>query len=435
MNGIPTFVYAVASAAISSLFASIWQGAVLVSGVAIALRLIPGLTASVRSAIWSAVLLLVAGLPFVFWLWPHTDAHPAQAHAAIQLSTTLALALAGFWLALTVFRLVQLAISALHLQSLLKRSVPLVTTAKMTLLLRHGKSRVQLCTSLDVDRPCIAGFRHPRILLPTLSIWAEDSTDLEQIVLHEMEHLRRRDDWVNLLQKLALAFFPLHPVLTWLDHRLCSERELACDDNVLRRTRAPKAYAECLARLAESRLVQRGVSLVLGALGPLGRQPELVRRVQRILSAPPVRMGRYRVIVVTASLLLGIGTGAALLARSPSLIAFEAVDVQPQVIQAGVQTFPQENAGAARALMVSTHTPLAATQSGTLGTAVFRLNPGMARKTGASRKLSHQPSWITGRRLKYRDLTFGLTFAKFSTDSPSTYAFIATRDGWLLVQL
>jgi beta-lactamase regulating signal transducer with metallopeptidase domain len=28
--------------------------------------------------------------------------------------------------------------------------------------------------------------------------------------MHEMEHLRRADDWTNLLQKLALVFFPLN---------------------------------------------------------------------------------------------------------------------------------------------------------------------------------------------------------------------------------
>ena len=70
-------------------------------------------------------------------------------------------------------------------------------------------------------------------------------------------------DSIHLLQKLGLALFPLHPALFWLDRRLCRERELACDDGVLRATQARKAYAACLARLTsagETRLLGGGTS-------------------------------------------------------------------------------------------------------------------------------------------------------------------------------
>ncbi|MEI4861539.1 M56 family metallopeptidase, partial [Klebsiella pneumoniae] len=67
--------------------------------------------------------------------------------------------------------------------------------------------------------------------------------ELEQIVMHEAEHLRRRDDWTNLLQKLCLVLFPLNPALVWMERRLCREREMACDEGVIRMTRAPRAYA------------------------------------------------------------------------------------------------------------------------------------------------------------------------------------------------
>lgn len=435
MNGIPAFIPAFASVAISSLLASIWQGAVLVAAVALALRLTPGLTASVRSAIWSGVLLLVAGLPVMLWFWPHAHAHRTQPHAMLQLNTTLALALAGLWLAISLLRFAHLAISAIHLQVLVNRSVPFTASTEIRRLLRHGKRPVQLCTSLDVDRPSVAGFWHPRILLPAHSVWRPDTRDLEQVVLHEMEHLRRRDEWVNLLQKLALALFPLHPVLAWLDRRVSYERELACDDDVLRRTRAPKAYAECLTRLAESRTVQRGFSLVLGALGPFGRKPELVRRVQRILSAPQVRMGRFRSVAVTASLLLAMVTGASMLARSPRLIDFNEVASQPQVLQARVEATPQANGGGARALLVSARAPLSVAQAKSIGTTVGHFNRGIALQTRAPRGWSPQPSWIPVRRFSRHDRVDRVTLATFSTDLPSPYAFIATRDGWLLVQL
>ena len=49
-------------------------------------------------------------------------------------------------------------------------------------------------------------------------------------MLHEAGHLRRRDDWMNLLQKVGLVLLPLNPVLMWIERRLCLERELACDE-------------------------------------------------------------------------------------------------------------------------------------------------------------------------------------------------------------
>ena len=91
-----------------------------------------------------------------------------------------------------------------------------------------------------------------------------------------------RDDWINLLQKLSLVVVPLNPVLMWIERRLCLERELACDDDVLRLTKAPKAYATCLTNLAEHRLGRRAAGVCRWERG--SRQSELVRRVQSILA-------------------------------------------------------------------------------------------------------------------------------------------------------
>ena len=91
----------------------------------------------------------------------------------------------------------------------------------------------QLCTSDEVARPSVLGFFRPRILVPPALLEALTPQELQQVVLHEMEHLRRGDDWTNLLQKIGLVLFPLNPVLVWVERRLCAERELACDDRVM----------------------------------------------------------------------------------------------------------------------------------------------------------------------------------------------------------
>jgi hypothetical protein len=168
----------------------------------------------------------------------------------------------------------------------------------------------------------VVGFFAPRILIPGSLLEKLAAGELEQIVLHEMEHLRRGDDWTNLLQKLSLVVFPLNPALVWIERRLCLERELACDDSVLRTTNARKAYAACLANLAEHSLVRRGVSLALGAWE---RRPELVRRVHRILFGQERQMGRRQAGVAVATMLVGLVGGADVLAHGPRMVSFAPV--------------------------------------------------------------------------------------------------------------
>jgi hypothetical protein len=145
------------------------------------------------------------------------------------------------------------------------------------------------------------------------------AAELQQVVLHEMEHLRRADDWTNLLQKMALVLFPLNPALVWVERRLCAERELACDDSVLRSSAGRKAYAICLTRLAEHSMLRRSLSLALGAWE---RQSELARRVDRVLRQPSGSMSPKRATMLTAGLMAGVLVCALLLGSSRQLFSF-----------------------------------------------------------------------------------------------------------------
>jgi hypothetical protein len=233
------------------------------------------------------------------------------------------LAATGLWALAGVARGIQLVTSAVRLRGIGRRATP-VLAAETLGDLGWRRSPV-LCTSVDVDRPCVIGFLRPRILVPEALFAELSAPDIEQVVLHEMEHLRRGDDWTNLLQKLALTIFPLNPVLAWVERRLCLERELACDDGVLRSTGAPKAYATCLARLAEHAMMLRDASsLALGALGAaLEQRSELVRRVHRILAlSQSGAMGRRQTAAVTTVLVAGLFGGAAALEHAPRLVSF-----------------------------------------------------------------------------------------------------------------
>jgi hypothetical protein len=236
--------------------------------------------------------------------------------AVVHVDVRWSFAIAALWLMVSLVRAVKLAMSAVRLHGIWKRAVPVEGCDAV--LLAAGIRGVELCTSKDVDRPSVIGFFSPRILIPEELFARLTTAEFGQIVLHEVGHLRRGDDWINLLQKLSLVLVPLNPVLLWIERRLCLERELACDDDVLRLTKAPKAYATCLTNLAEYRLGRKAATLSLGAWE---KKSELARRVHSILLGGK-RMGTAQARVVMGVVVLGLLGGSAELARCPQLVSF-----------------------------------------------------------------------------------------------------------------
>lgn len=319
------FAQAVAPAAVAAL----WQGVVLAAGLAVCLRFAPRLSAVDRFRIWVVGFASTVMLPFLPWLsslWTGSWSGPsvevgavAVARPWLDFDPRWTLVIAGVWIAASAWRLADLAAHGLRLRKLWKRAVPIGFEG--TAFARIG---IEVCTTRDLDRPSVIGFFRPRILIPAWLLERLTERELEQVVLHEAEHLRRRDDWINLAQKLALAVFPLNPALWWMERRMCREREMACDEAVVRATEKPRDYAACLTSLAERglerRLGRRGEALSLGAWH---RRPELVERVHRILKRGP-GLSRAAARGLLAVVGCGLALGSVEFARCPQLVAFVA---------------------------------------------------------------------------------------------------------------
>src|SRR5581483_10139579 len=86
-------------------------------------------------------------------------------------------------------------------------------------------------------------------------------TELDAALLHEIAHIRRWDDITNLVQKVLAAFLFFHSAVWWIEKRLALNREMACDDVVLRETANRRQYAECFVSLAEKSLLRCGIAL------------------------------------------------------------------------------------------------------------------------------------------------------------------------------
>ncbi len=145
--------------------------------------------------------------------------------------------------------------------------------------------------------PLSVGLVHARVLLPLESkAWPND--DLEAVLVHELEHVRRRDPLVEWLVMLNRSIYWFHPLAWWLRLKLAALAEQACDEAVLSRGHDPARYAELLLQLARS--VNRGGILVairgvsihgsrlavrIGRILTVGRSPSISRSRQRVVAA------------------------------------------------------------------------------------------------------------------------------------------------------
>ncbi len=347
----------VASVVSAALVSAVWQGVLLAGLVWAALRMAPRLSAAARSVVWMSVFALLVGLHFT-----PLSGEAAAAHVsvpAVHLDPRWSLVVAGLWITASLLRAVQLVHGVLYLRRLVRGAVEVPADAALEAVLAEAAAGrgVRLCASDEIARPSVIGFFRPRIVIPAKLLKDLAPEELRQVLIHEAEHLRRADDWTNLLQKLALVVFPLNPALAWVERRLCAERELACDDRVLAAGNGRKAYALCLTHLAEFALTARGFSLVLGAWE---RRPELARRVHRILRAPAAHLTRRAALGVTGGLLTAAVCGALALSRSPQLVSFapEMNDSALNLAQPDLQQLGRELGG--RPQLVRARMPVAA---------------------------------------------------------------------------
>src|ERR1039458_2410789 len=200
--------------------AALWQDALVALALVLCLRFVLRVSAAHRFAAWAAGFAVAALLPFLPFL-EHSGAVVAAMQAGgvkarpwLQVDSRWGFAIAALWLAASAFRAAELVFHSLRLRKLWRDATPVEVDGSLrSALAAMPARRIEICTTPDLDRPSVIGFFAPRILIPEWLYSRLTPGELEQVVLHEAEHLRRRDDWTNLLQKLFLVVFPLNPAL------------------------------------------------------------------------------------------------------------------------------------------------------------------------------------------------------------------------------
>ncbi|HSM36191.1 MAG TPA: M56 family metallopeptidase [Longimicrobiales bacterium] len=144
----------------------------------------------------------------------------------------------------------------------------------------------------DNAMPMAWGVLTPSVALPTTAEgWSTQR--LRAVLRHELAHLRRRDPLTQWIADAVCALHWFNPFAWHAAGRLRDERELACDDEVLARTRRASDYAEELLQVA--RTMRAG--LPSPAL-PMARATQLAKRVHAVLDGDRNRTPLRRTSVV-----------------------------------------------------------------------------------------------------------------------------------------
>ena len=285
-----------------------------------------------RFAVWFSTLLVIAGLPLISNAGSsllESDSHRPE----LILSSAWAAGLFAAWATMAGVLLIRLGFSLWHVYRL-RRQCREIDGASHSALMEVVQEfsgaqsprtrRVKLLASEDVRVPTALGFFRPAVVLPTWSLCDLSTDELRGIVLHELAHLRRWDDWTNLAQKFVKALFFFHPAVWWIDSRLALEREIACDDMVLEQTANARTYASSLVSVAEKVVAEKMRMRKAQALAQsaLGRVREVSVRVAQILDPKHPRMSRSWRPALAMIGTLGAITVAAM-PFVPELISFQ----------------------------------------------------------------------------------------------------------------
>jgi beta-lactamase regulating signal transducer with metallopeptidase domain len=281
-----------------------------------------------RFAVWFLGLVAIALLPVVghFAAGPGNGVSAAPT-SALTLPAWFASFLSVAWIAGASLGLLHVAHGLYRLQRLRATcspiDLPAIEPSLRNLLADAEKHRrVTLCSSDAIRVPAAIGYFRPMVVFPSWALAEIAPAELNAILLHELAHLRRWDDWTNLAQKLVKAVFFFHPAVWYIESRLTLEREIACDDAVLAASFSPRAYAESLVSLAEKSFLRRGIQLAQAAVGHVQqlklRLAEILRKDRSGDGRESARIGKPAVALMSlAAIVSAFGV-----CRAPRLVAF-----------------------------------------------------------------------------------------------------------------
>jgi len=279
---------------------------------------------------------------------PHelVSAHPGHALAFVPI------ALAGIGVCGFIVALAMRFMSWRRVARIARDARPLERGRELEAL-RRAESKAGLPTPIPLRvssraiEPGVFGIFRPVLLWPAGISEHLDDAQIESIVAHEVEHVRRRDNLTAAIHLLVEALFWFHPAVRWMGARLLDERERACDEKVLESSARPETYAESILKVCTFCL-EPPAPCVAGVSGS-----DLKQRIVRIMTHRyGVRLTLVRKVFLGAAAALAIaapvGFGVLHAMQVPSAKATDSSPELPKYDVATIKPSPPDTEGRIR---------------------------------------------------------------------------------------
>jgi bla regulator protein BlaR1 len=184
------------------------------------------------------------------------------------------------------------------------------------------------------------------MLLPEGILDRLTTVQLKGVIAHEVCHVQNRDNLIAALHMLVETIFWFHPLVWWIGKRMVEERERACDEEVLRLSSEPRAYAEGILEICKI-YVESPLACVSGVAGAnLRKRVEAIMRKR--VGAGLSRTKRVVLAVAGAVALtvpVGIGIANAPAIQAQSVVARESKSFEVASVKLLLQPGPGTSTG------------------------------------------------------------------------------------------
>ncbi len=201
---------------------------------------------------------------------------------------------------------------------------------------------VKIRLSSAVSVPVVVGFFKPVILFPLAVASSLTLEQVEEILLHELYHIRCKDHYINALQHILEILFFYHPATWWISQALRTQRESKVDEWVVRQTDNPVNYAQTLLSLEENRNLNTHT-----ALAATSSQSSLFNRIKNIMTMKTrkfksgQKIAAMLVVAVAAISLAWINPAAVFFYNAPDETNIFETDPQPLALAQAQESVPE----------------------------------------------------------------------------------------------
>jgi uncharacterized protein (TIGR03435 family) len=250
--------------------------------------------------------------------------------------------LLALWATGAVLVLFRARLQWYRVRTIVSRALPLTSGREVDILrsLERAVGSRRPLPILATDtflEPGIFGIARPVLLWPRAIGERLTDEQLEAVFAHELCHLRRGDNLAALFHMAVQTVFWFHPLVWWIGARLITEREHACDEEVIRRGSERETYAESILKTCQF-FVESPIACVSGVTGS-----DLKKRIEEIMTKDAVTtpVVLNRALLIAAGVLVFVAPVAVGALNPPpqtrkvpaaaTLPSFDAISIRPNV--------------------------------------------------------------------------------------------------------